>query len=258
MDANKRVIDDMVYTELLKYMKNGEEMSAKQIYSLFPGVNNATLRWRLHKLVQSGKLQRIGQGQYVLFEITNNNAVGYDYLQDLSKKVYNIAIDFGYDYYITGLDSLVGEILHIPEKYPVLIVIEDSGIDELQNAISENGLLVFTEKDRGIFGKPTVRDKIDVFILKGKNFNFSKDHIAQKEKGFTDLYYAVTRLEYGVSVQELSRIYQNLIRNQSITPLRMKKAAIDRGVSTEINWLIELSKAPIKAREFMIYQDREI
>jgi len=173
----------------------------------------------------------------------------------LSKKVYNIAIDFGHNFYLSGLDSLIGEVLHVPEKYPVLIVIDDSGINDIQNALSENGLLVFTEKDRGIIGKSTVRDIIDVFILRGKSFDFSKNHIARKEKGFIDLYYAVTRLEYGVSVQELFRIYQNLNRNQSLAPLIMKRAAIDRGIRTEVDWLIEICKTPNKAREFMAYQD---
>ena len=258
MDLSKKAIGNEFYDELLKHLESGKEMGIRQIYSLFPEIAENTLRWRLHKLVKLGKLQRGGQGQYLLYKIAANSAAGYSSIQELSKKVYNIVIDFGYNFYLTGLDSLIGDVLHVPEKYPVLIVIDDPGIIDLQNALSENGLLVFTEKDRGIIGKSTVRDIIDVFILRGKSFDFSKDHIARKEKGFIDLYYAVTRLEYGVSVQELSRIYQSLIRNQSLAPLIMKRAAIDRGIHTEINWLTDLRRTPAKAREFMMYQDREI
>lgn len=31
----------------------------------------------------------------------------------------------------SGMDSLVGEILHMPENYPVLIPVEESGIKEI-------------------------------------------------------------------------------------------------------------------------------
>lgn len=83
------------------------------------------------------------------------------------------------------------------------------------------------------------------------------DNISQKEKGFIDLYYVVTRMEYGVSVPELSRIYQSLQRNNSIAMAKMKAAAKDRGVSIEINWLIEMNKASEKTVEFMSYQLKE-
>jgi len=72
------------------------------------------------------------------------------------------------------------------------------------------------------------------------------------------LYYAVTRMEYGISIPELSRIYRNMKRNNSIAITKIKKSAKDRGISTEINWLIEIDKASEKALEFMIYQIEEV
>jgi len=94
-------------------------------------------------------------------------------------------------------------------------------------------------------------------MLKGKNFSLGVDHIAQKEKGFVDLYYAVTRMDYGVSVPELSRIYQSLQRNQSLAVLKMIGAARDRGISSEISWLLDMNKTSERAREFMSHQIRE-
>lgn len=71
------------------------------------------------------------------------------------------------------------------------------------------------------------------------------------------MYYAVTRMEYGVSIPELSHIYQSLQRNNSIAIAKMKKAAKDRRIASEINWLMELNKASEKTLEFMSYQIKE-
>ena len=257
MGTKHITIDEKFYKELTGYMKNGEEISVKQIYSLFPNINPKTVSWRLHEFVQQGKLQKTGHGYYALASIDSYIAVGYEYLQKKSQVVYDIVIDYGYNFYITGLDSLMGEILHIPEKYPVLLVVEDKGIEEIQDVLSQKELIVFTEKDRSIMKNSTIKNKIDVIILKGKDFSLSGSHIAQKGKGFVDLYYAVTRMEYGVSVPELSRIYQSLQRNRSIAMANIKNAAKDREIITEINWLIELKRAPAKALEFMGYQIKE-
>jgi hypothetical protein len=178
-------------------------------------------------------------------------------MQQKARTVYDFVIENGYNFYITGLDSLIGDVLHIPEIYPVLIVVEDAGINEIRETLSENGYLVVIENNRSIFADTAMKNKIDVFIMKGKDFTLAVDHIAQKEKGFVDLYYAITRMEYAISVQELSRIYQSLQRNRYLAELKVKKSAKDRGIITEIGWLINLGKTPGKAKEFMGFQIKE-
>lgn len=78
-----------------------------------------------------------------------------------------------------------------------------------------------------------MKSKIDVIIFKGKKFSLSTGHVAQKEKGFVDLYYAITRMEYGISIPELSRIYQSLQRDRSLAKATLKAAARDRGINHE-------------------------
>ena len=258
MDEKNTSVDQEFLIELSKYMSDGRELSLKEIYLLFPKINKKTISWRLHTLVQQGKVYRTGHGIYSSSKISKNNiAAGYGYLQIKSKEIYDVLTDYGYNFYITGLDSLVGEILHMPESYPVLITIEESGMNEIQEVLSERDLIVFTEKDRYLLENKTLRAKADVIILKGKNFSLATENISQKEKGFIDLYYAVTRMEYAVSIPELSRIYQSLQRNNAISTAKMKAAAKDRGITVEINWLIELNKASKKAIEFMGYQLEE-
>lgn len=245
-------------SELSDNMNSGDELSLKMIYSLFPKMNRKTISWRLYSLVQQGKLYRTGHGIYSIQKENENNAArGYEYLQRKSKKIYDILIDYGYDFYITGIDSLIGEILHIPENYPVLIIIEESGMMEIQELLNEREFIVLTEKDRDMLEKTILRNKVDVILLKGRDFSLATDNISQKEKGFIDLYYAVTRMEYGISVPELSRIYQSLQRNNSISMAKMKTAAKDRGIVTEIKWLMELKKVSGKTLDFMSYQIKE-
>jgi len=258
MDTITRTADETFFNELAKHLDMNGELHTRQIYSLFYYVNKNTVSWRLYRLVKWGKLYKTGHGYYSLSKARENNAAGYNYLQEKSRLIYNTVIDYGYNFYLTGLDSLIGEMLHIPEQYPVLLVVEQEGINEIQHILSEKDLLVLTERDRSIIGESPVREKIDVFILKGKDFSLSTDYIAQKEKGFVDLYYAVTRMEYGISVSEMYRIYQNLLRNFTLAPFKIKAAAKERGITTEFNWLMELERAPYKAREFMNYRINEV
>ena len=211
----------------------------------------------MYKLVEQGKLYRTGHGYYARSEKKEHNAAGYDYLQNKSKKVYDTLMEYGYDFYISGLDSLVGEILHLPEQYPVILVVEKDWVDVIKEILNDKNLFVVSEKDKRILDDDTIRNKIDVIIFKGKNFSLASDYIANKEKGFVDLYYAATRFEYGISIPELSRIYESMGRNHSIASIKMKKAGRDRGIATEMNWLLELKKASRKTIEFMAYQIQE-
>jgi len=52
MNTDGRTAKEIFYKELKGYMQNGDELSVKKIYSLFPEMNPKTVSWRLHELVQ--------------------------------------------------------------------------------------------------------------------------------------------------------------------------------------------------------------
>ncbi|MDF2700616.1 MAG: hypothetical protein K0Q49_2175 [Haloplasmataceae bacterium] len=229
--------------------KNG--ITTTEIYNLFPNINNKTISWRLYKLVQEKKLFRNGHGNYTIKAKDNNLSMGYDYMSIVSKKIYNESFNYGYNFYISGIDSLAGELLHIPENYPVIVVVEKDDINNFAEILSDLGLFVITEKNKKLIEYSYIKKEIDVLILKGKRNDLSIDNIAIKEKAFIDLYYAVTRLNYPFSIQELKKTYENLNRNKSITKTKMKQAAQDLIISTEISWLLELDKFSKNTKEFM-------
>ena len=254
MNALKTSAIGNFYQELLESIQNGEEISIRQIYSLFPDDNQKTISWRVHKLVQQGLLQSTGHSYYALHAPNRDSAAGYAHMQRKTQEVYDAVVDYPYDFFVTGMDSLVGELLHIPEMYTVLLAVEEAGVFDTQDVLGDSGFIAFTEKDRGLLGNHSLKDKADVVILKGKDFTLSSEHIAHKEQGFVDLYYAATRLDYGISIPELSRIYRSLQRNRSLAKEKMKRAAKERGVSIEISWLMEIDRASEKTLEFMSHQ----
>lgn len=258
MSKKEMTVEKKFLAGISEKMKDGTELSLKEIYSVFADMNRKTISWRLYSLVQKGELNKTGHGIYSLRKNEGKSfAAGYEYLQKKSQTVFDGLTEYGYDFYITGIDSLVGEILHVPENYPVMVVLEESGMKEIQDALNTKDMIVLTEKDRAILNETMIRNKADVFLLNGRDFSLATENIAQKEKGFVDLYFAVTRMGYGVSVPELSRIYKSLVRNKTIAMAKLKAAAKERGITTEINWLIELNKAPKKTLEFMSEQIEE-
>jgi len=248
--------DERFLKTLRNRMAHESELSIKEIYSIFPETRQSTIRWRLYTLVQQGKLFRTNRGYYTLGSDTLN-ATDYEYLQIKSKEIYRLLSGYGYKYYISGLDALVGELLHIPEQFTVILVGEEDAINEIQEIVEDEGYIVIRENQQDFLFLNSLKSKIDVILLKGNNFKLSVQGIAIKEKAFVDLYYAVTRLEYAISIPELSRIFNNMRRNKTYTPLRMKQAAVDRGVENEINWLLGLKKLHPKVLEFMEYQLKE-
>lgn len=254
MDKVDKTIDEEFLERLVIRMESEPELNVKKIYSMFPEVNPKTVLWRLHKLVQQGKLFKVGRGYYSVKRDKEHNAAGYEYLQKKSKDIYDVVSEYGYKFYITGLDALVGEILHVPEQFMVLLVIEEAGMVELREVLSDKGYFVIQENEKNLIQQSVFKSKIDIVILKGKNFELASDRIAIKEKGFVDLYFAATRLDYGVSIPELSRIYENMQRNETFTIYKMKQSAKDRGLITEINWLLELRGINPRVLEFMSYQ----
>lgn len=258
MVADKFSVNEMFLDIISDQMKDEMELDINKIYELFPDTNKKTISWRLHKLVEQGKIYRTGYGYYALAEKKEHRAIGYDYLQNKSKWVYDTLMDYGYSFYISGLDSLIGELLHIPEQYPVILIVENDWVEDIKEILSNNNLFIVSEKDKRLLDDESIRKKIDVIILRGKDFSLALDNIADKEKGFVDLYFVVTRFEYGISIPELSRIYESMTRNHSFAMNKMIKAAKERGINTEIKWLLELKKASRKTIEFMDYQIREI
>lgn len=248
--SNEKKLTGEIKKTLLESLEKAGKLGVWEIYEMFPEVNQKTISWRLYDMVRKGELERPRHGYYAL-PAKQSFCVEYDYLQMKSQRVFDILLDYGYPFCITGLDALIGQVLHAPEQYPVLLTAEPEGVQEVKKILSESEFIVVTDKERSIYRNDTIRNKIDALILTGTDSYASGSHIANKEDGFIDLYYAVTRMDYPVSIQELYRIYQNLISGSHVNTAAMSKASSRRRVHTEIDFLVDMKKTPKKALEFI-------
>ncbi|MHC1772688.1 MAG: hypothetical protein AB9907_13345 [Flexilinea sp.] len=248
------------YESLVEHFKQKEAITSQDIYLLYPETSGSTIRWRLHELTEQGKIFREEKGVYSLIPPAEHTALGYDYLQETSKEIYDILQNYGYNFYLSGLDALSGELLHVPEKYPVILITESQWIKEIQTELLSHDLYVLTNQEVDKLKNTPLQSKVDVYILPGENFLgktqvfLDRDNIANKEKGFVDLYYAVTRLEYPFSIQELSRTYNNLKRNKTVRNKLLLKAAQEHKIRSEFDWLADLETVPEPTKEFMRIQ----
>lgn len=224
MNKENMTVDEKFLSELSKHMNDSDELSLEVIYSLFPEMKRKTISWRLYSLVQQGKLYKTGHGIYSLNRNNEDNvSADYEYLQRKSKEIYDILTEYGYDFYITGMDSLIGEILHMPENYPVLIIVEESGIKEIQEVLHEKDMIVLTEKDRDITEKTILKNKVDVILLKGKKLG---DKIILKGGAATQLYVPVTSQRTSIDIDMICLASRDEV-HQIISEIENKFAGVE-------------------------------
>jgi len=252
MDKKPSTVLLQDFALIKKRFADSPEFTVADIRQLFPQTNPKTVNWKIFKLIQRDLLTRQAQGTYSLKKADREEVSSseYDYLSNRAKKVYGILQNFGYEYYISGLDGLAEDLLHLPENFPVIAVTEKAGLLELQEELISNQLTVMTQKDYSSKFDRIFSNNFDVILLQGKNFELAKQGIAVKEKAFIDLYYAVTRMNYAFSVQELERTFDTLIRKKAIMSFRIKEAAKDLSISNEIEYIMNISKLPKAARSF--------
>lgn len=245
------------YEKINELFNQTIEVDIKQIYQMFSETNQKTISWRIYNLCKQGKLYKSGHGLYSLSKMDSHLAVGYEYMQKKAQDIYDIVMEYGYEFYVSGLDALVGEVLHVPEQYPVILEIEYDGISEISEVLNAREYFAIKVSEKELLSNLALKSKVDVILIPCKKFTLSYENIAIKEKAFVDLYYAVTRVNYGISIQELSRIYENLKRNKMISIAKIKDAAKVVGVAGEIGWLLDVEKMLPKVKEFMNYQLQE-
>jgi len=205
---------------------------------LFPDRKKSSLYWDIHKLVDEGYLMRIRNGVY---KFNENKIYSSILLSTTAKKIMNILDETGFDYYISGIDILANFLHHIPERYPLLIFAQKEAVDEITEILRENKYLVFsTSEALWNYELNNILDNRDTVILnQTESFANAKKNLASIEKAFLDLYFEVTRNQYPLALQELVRIYQNIVRNGAIDQKKLVKISYVRNMQYDIRFIVE-------------------
>lgn len=243
----ERQVTIMVQTSALErmYDKIEQELEGQitfytdDIQSIFPQMKRTTLYWKLSKLVESGYLKRIRNGVYTFNEWKGKNKV---VLFAAARDVAVLLDEAGFNYYISGVDVLLKYMQHVPEQYPLILFVERAARDEIESTLGEAGFQVIEP----VKLKEQYEDSIlsgdrntQVILYLTDNFDYCDNSIATIEKAFVDLYFSITRNGYPVALQELVRVYQNLVRLGNIDKKRMIKVAEKRSIQYDIRFIAE-------------------
>jgi hypothetical protein len=211
----------------------------------------STLYWTLYKLTQNGYISRTGQG---LYSFQNRGAESIQpILSRLAKRIFDVLMETGHDFFISGLDILTVFVDHVPETYPVLVFAGKTDAEEVADILSRNKIDVVPYAN--IQDYSAIRRMSSVgelaLLIPTQEFTYPANGLASFEKAFVDLYYEVSRRDYPLSIQELVRVYLNMRRRMSMNTNRMVKIASRRNIQQDIRYIVEHDAITNAAIEFI-------
>lgn len=240
------------YNIIKKNLYNQVNIMVSDISALFPELERSSLYWTISKLVKEGYLKRIRNGVYSLNEIKGKSAV---YLSGIAKKVGDILDTEGYDYYFSGIDVVIKFMQHIPEEYPIMLFVEKSSETDIIQLLKENEItLVKTNAVKNFdydYIYTIMRPNVIIYLT--DNFDYANNNVALTEKAFIDLFYAITRNSYPMSLQELGRTYGNMIRLGAIDQKKMITMSYKRNLQYDIRYIVENKYLSEGAKEIIKY-----
>lgn len=239
------------YQIILENLGNQQIFYFDEAETLFPDMKKTYLYWILSKLVEEGYLKRIRNGVYTFNEWREKKSIS---ISMDAQKIRDVLDETGFDYYISGVDVLQKYMQHVPEQYPVMLFIEKEAKEEIKTILRSNGFdsveAIQTKEmyERYSF---TGTDTSWVILYQTESFEFAEDGVATIEKAFVDLFYAVSRNGYPLALQELVRVYENLVRLGSIDQKRMITVATRRGIQYDIRYIVESKFITENAKRFV-------
>ncbi|MHB1485744.1 MAG: DUF6577 family protein [Saccharofermentanales bacterium] len=238
------------FNKIKKSIEQEPLFTMQDIQEIFPDKQKSSLYWDVSKLVEAGYLVRIRNGVYKLKDSKINNAV---ILSDAAKEIRNTLQETGFDFYISGIDILSKFLHHIPEKYPIIVYASKVAIEEIKTALDSKKYFV-TQSYSSINRLELdnfVNSRQHVLLIPTESFFFSQNNLATTEKAFLDLFYEITRDGYPLALQELVRMYQNLIRNGALDQKKLVKAAYIRNMEHDVRYIVESKYISDEAIKFV-------
>lgn len=239
------------FNKIKSSMINQPSFFFEDIARLFPDMKNSTIYWFISKLVSNGYLIRQRKGMYSINEWKDKRRVS---LTGEAKRLFEKLAESGFDFYISGLDVLSAYMQHIPDRYPIILFVDKHSIEEISDLCQKNSYLIMFPKQFKLQYESNIYSGINetlVLTYFSENFDFAENGVALLEKAFIDLYFAITRNDYPLSLQELARIYINLIRLGNIDTKKLISIASKRSIQYDIRYIVESKYITQKAEKFV-------
>lgn len=238
------------YIAIKENLKEQATFYMEDVQAIFPDMKSSSIYWNLSKLVEAGYLKRVRTGVYAFNEWKGKTKIA---LTDDIKKVQDILDESGFEYFVSGLDVLQRFMQHVPEQYPMILFIEKAAHEEMVNYLLDGGFNVVKPSEIRQQYEDVVlsgNDKKQIVVYDTENFDYETDGIATIEKAFVDLYFSITRNGYPLSLQELVRVYQNLVRLGNIDKKKMIAVSTKRNLQSDIRLIVETPYITDAAMQF--------
>lgn len=229
----------------------------EDVQAIFPDMKQSSVYWNLSKMVEAGYLRRVRTGVYAFNEWKGKTSIA---ITDNVKKVHKTLDETGFDYFVSGLDVLQRFMQHVPEQYPMMLFIEKSAHENMISSLTEAGFSVIKPleirqqyEDLVLTGS----DRIQIVVYDTENFDYEENGLATIEKAFVDLYFSITRNGYPLSLQELVRVYLNLVRLGNIDKKKMITVSAKRNLQNDIRLIAETPYITDDAMKFAMMLRKE-
>jgi predicted transcriptional regulator of viral defense system len=238
------------YTSIEDKLKEQTTFYMEDVQAIFPDMKKSSIYWNLSKMVEAGYLKRVRTGVYAFNEWKGKTGIA---LTEDIKKVQEVLDESGFEYFISGLDVLQRFMQHVPEQYPMILFVEKYAHNEIINYLIDGGFAVVKPAEiRKQYEDAVIAgiDKKQVIVYDTENFDYENDGIATIEKAFVDLYFSITRNGYPLSLQELVRVYQNLVRLGNIDKKKLITVSTKRNLQSDIRLIAETPYITEAAMQF--------
>lgn len=242
---------DEKYLKLKNALEEQQTFTMADVENLFQDLSRPTKYWLISELVRQGYVRRERRGIFKFNEwMGKRNIV----ISDEAKRLMESVEETGYQFFISGLDVLLKYMQHVPEQYPLMLFVEKIGREETKRILGEMGYLVFepTEFRNGYETAMFAgRAETMVIMYSTDSFEYEDEGVAILEKAFVDTYYSVTRNSYPLSLQELVRMYENMVRTGNLDPKRTVTIASKRSLQHDIRYIVESRYITDEAMKFV-------
>lgn len=239
----------MFREKLAVALRERGSLSTQEVYALFPDMNRSTVSWHLHDELEKGSIAKKSHGVYVASSSIPEQDERFSNIPELSRTAFDVLSKAGYEFYLSGLDCLNGLGMKVDGAYPVIVCTRGKDVKNVQLELMRAMDFAMTEDENQLLLDENLKRRIQFVVLSSSDFSLQKQGFAYQEKAFVDLYYATTRLEYPLPVEELPHLLSIINPN----PYRFRLATKDRRLSSELNFLLSYQKDFLKA--FIKYLD---
>src|SRR5690554_5330681 len=203
-------------------------------------IKQTTVNWRVHTLVQSGIIQRIGRGKFTLGE-------GKNYIPEISsatKAIFKkLKIEFPFANLCVWNTSVLNEFMqHQPHQFFTLVETDKETTDSVFYFLREIKKSVFVEPTSDILEKYIVNEK-DIFIIKpliseAPIQNINGVETLTIEKMLVDIFCddVIFVAQQGV---EMRTIFKNAFEKYTINQSKMLRYADRRRKKEELSQFVK-------------------